>query len=114
MLANMSVIDPHGASEVERSWRERAFADGNRDVASGRHAAHLVVSYDRQLRLGCQLGQRRRNVHITPADHVLITQAGTHSRMPKMIRRLNQNANAGDLRLGEVPQVMNQLVLLVN
>jgi hypothetical protein len=35
MLANMSEIDPHSAGELERSWRERAFADGNGDAAFG-------------------------------------------------------------------------------
>jgi hypothetical protein len=31
----MIEIDPQGAGELERSWRERAFADGNGDVAFG-------------------------------------------------------------------------------
>jgi hypothetical protein len=31
----MSEINPHGAGVLERFWRERAFADGNGDVASG-------------------------------------------------------------------------------
>src|SRR6516162_226319 len=43
-LATMSEIDPHGAGGLERSWRERAFADGNGDVASGRRRGlHTAV-----------------------------------------------------------------------
>jgi hypothetical protein len=34
-LANMSVIDPHGAGELKRFWCERAFADGNGDAGFG-------------------------------------------------------------------------------
>jgi len=35
VLASMSESMRHGAGELERSWRERAFADGNGDAAFG-------------------------------------------------------------------------------